>query len=258
MSVQPITFLTKEEASRITASIRTALDRVSTAWADLAERVAEAFDRRADLALGYPSWAEYAEAELRPPKALAAEVRRELVGLLSARGMSTRAIAPTVGVQDSAVRKDLRRMAGGSDGPTSPAERIDPLTGEIIGGSTIATREGVVIAEQQHITLPSAKVVGLDGKSYTRPEKPSETAARTIAQRADKAPQRRPITDAFRDATYDLCKLTEALDRLTADDRFSRNREAIADKNLPGIRRAANTLAGVLAAIETNPNSHEG
>ena len=139
-----------------------------------------------------------------------------------------------------------------------PAERIDLATGEIVGGSTIATREGVVIAEQQHITLTPAKVVGLDGKSYTRPEKPSETAARTIAQRADKAPQRRPITDAFRDATYDLWKLTEALERLTADDRFSRNREAIADKNLPGIRRAANTLAGVLAAIETNPNSHEG
>ena len=256
MSVQPITFLTKEEASRITASIRTALDRVSTAWADLAERVAEAFDRRADLALGYPSWAEYAEAELRPPKALAAEVRRELVGLLSARGMSTRAIAPTVGAPRETVRRDALRQVTHSGSPEP--ERIDLATGEIIGGSTVATREGVVIAEQQHITLPSAKVVGLDGKSYTRPEKPSETAARTIAQRADKAPQRRPITDAFRDATYDLWKLTEALERLTADDRFSRNREAIADKNLPGIRRAANTLAGVLAAIETNPNSHEG
>lgn len=37
----------------------------------------------------------------------------------SAQGMSTRAIAPTVGVQHSAVAKDLRR-AGVSDGHTSP------------------------------------------------------------------------------------------------------------------------------------------
>lgn len=41
----------------------------------------------------------------RPPTALAAEVRRELVGLLSARGMSTRAIAPSVGVSDMTVRR---------------------------------------------------------------------------------------------------------------------------------------------------------
>ena len=129
MSAQPITFLTKEEAHRLTERIRTALDRVSTAWADLVERVAEAFDRRADLALGYTSWAEYAEAELRPPTALAAEVRRELVGLLSARGMSTRAIAPTVGVSGQRVRQIVAEQVA-SDLPPEP-ERINPITGEI-------------------------------------------------------------------------------------------------------------------------------
>lgn len=70
----------------------------STAWADLATSITEAYQRRADLALGYGSWSEYAEAELKPSEGLAADVRRQLVGMLSAQGMSARAIAPTVGV----------------------------------------------------------------------------------------------------------------------------------------------------------------
>ena len=52
-----VAHLTEAEARRLTERIRTALDRVSSAWADLAERVAEAYQRRADLALGYGSWA---------------------------------------------------------------------------------------------------------------------------------------------------------------------------------------------------------
>jgi len=98
MTLQTIEPMTEPEARRITERIRSALDRVANGWADLAERVAEAYERRADLALGYGSWSEYAEAELRPSSAIAAEVRRELVGLLTAQGMSTRAIAPAVGV----------------------------------------------------------------------------------------------------------------------------------------------------------------
>lgn len=130
MTIQPVN-ITEAEARRLTERIRTALDRVSTAWADLAERITEAYDRRADLALGYDSWAEYAEAELRPAEGIAADVRRQLVGMLSAAGMSTRAIAPTVGVSDRTAAYDA--AAGVQSLHTSPAEpvRIDPATGEV-------------------------------------------------------------------------------------------------------------------------------
>ena len=101
--------MTEPEARRATERIRTALDRVSTAWQDLAERVADAYSRRADLALGYGSWAEYTQAEFNVPT-LATEVRRELVSLLSAQGMSTRAIAPVVGVTQQAVSKSLHQV----------------------------------------------------------------------------------------------------------------------------------------------------
>jgi len=49
-------------------------------------------------------------------------VRRQLVGMLSAQGMSTRAIAPVVGVHDSRVRQIRREV--GNDYPPEP-ESLD-------------------------------------------------------------------------------------------------------------------------------------
>jgi hypothetical protein len=212
-----IALLDTTEARRLTERIRVALDRVSTSWADLAERVAEAYERRADLALGYDSWQTYAAAELKPSEGIAAEVRRELVGLLSARGMSIRAIAPVAGVKShDTIARDLRQV---SDLRTP--EVIDPVTGEVL-------------------TEP-ARVTGLDGKTYTRPTPVPQAA-----------PRRRPLTDAFWEAAYDLGKKAESLLRLVEDDRWASNRDAVADKNLAQMRETANTLARVLAAIENS------
>jgi hypothetical protein len=126
--------MTADEARRITERIRTALDRFSTSWADLAERVGEAYERRADLALGYGSWAEYASAEFKPAEGLAASVRQQVVGLLSAQGMSVRAIAPVVGLGKSQVSEIRSQVSG----------HRTPETGRI------ATANGVVVAEVEH------------------------------------------------------------------------------------------------------------
>lgn len=208
--------MTEDEARRATERIRLALDRVSTAWADLGERIAEAYQRRADLALGYISWAEYAEAELKPTSTIAAEVRRELVSMLSAQGMSTRAIAPTVGVSNKTVSQDRSEVLP----QVTPAPRPQ-----------------------------SAPVTGLDGKTYTRPE-PKPIACDAPTPRPEPKQQRRPITDAFWSALYDLNKKAETLARLVEDDRFDRNRESIATRNLPQMRQTASTVAAVLAALE--------
>ena len=156
--------LTEAEARRLTERIRSALDRVSTAWADLAERVHEAQERRADLALGYDSWAEYVETELKPPAGMAVEARRQLVGLLSGLGMSTRAIAPVVGAPRETVRRDALKVT--HSGSPAPAERIDPATGEVLDLAPLA---------------PEGKSLGLDGKTYTRPQAtgPKETQKET-------------------------------------------------------------------------------
>lgn len=252
--------LTEAEARRLTERIRSALDRVSTAWADLAERITEAYQRRADLALGYTSWAEYADAELRPAEGLAVEVRRQLVSMLSAAGMSTRAIAPTVGVTHPTVIADQR--SGGKALTTSPEpypqarrapwperrddpepERIDRLTGEVVPAPTFKpldvtdwtpeelddqiAADDAVIESYERATVPApVKVVGLDGKTYTRPE-PKETTKETTKA---SGPRRRPLVDAADDAGWELTKAVEKLGRIVADDRYHRHEEEVATR----------------------------
>ena len=108
MSTEVAPIATEHEARRITERIRAALDRLSTAWGDLVERVTEAHERRVDEALGYDSWESYAKAELTPSSEIATELRREIVAKLSEAGMSTRAIAPVVGVSQQLVSNDQK------------------------------------------------------------------------------------------------------------------------------------------------------
>ncbi len=257
MTADVIPALTEPEARRLTERIRAALDRVSTAWSDLAERVTEAYERRADLALGYSTWAEYAEAELRPPSQLAAEVRRELVGLLSARGMSTRAIAPVVNVTHKTVVLDRQVVPevppedrtgwtpedhADQDDLDATDDLIDFTTGEVItdqrGGTEPPSPESAVEEQDEPAQPPAprpAPIVGLDGKTYNRPAS---------------TPKRAPLTDAFFGASYDIERKSEALKRLVQDDRFASNRAAITDRTIAALKRTASTLAEVLAAIE--------
>ena len=240
--------MTEAEARRITERIRAALDRVSTAWSELGERITEAYDRRADLALGYGSWAEYAEAELRPSEGLAVDVRRQLVGMLSQAGMSTRAIAPTVGVRsDQTIRADLTKVR---DDHAPAREHLNQETGELAPETLDDFQRRVLTdAERTSTRVPltgpgsvaTPHVTGLDGKSYPRPE-PTPKPVRP----------RTPITDAFWSALYDLNKKAESLQRLIEDDRFTRNGDAIATRNLPQMRQTASTVASVLAALENH------
>lgn len=242
--------LTTDEARRLTERIRVALDRIATSWADLAERIGEAYERRADLALGYDSWESYAAAELRPSEGIAAEVRRELVGLLSARGMSPRSIAPVIDVTRQRVSQIRIEIEGASDlhpAPERIAERIDLVTGEVVPAPTFHptdvtdwdTQEvdDMLAADEREMeawkssTMPApVKVTGLDGKSYSRPA-PSPPQ-----------PQRRPLRDGFRDAALDLDKLVRRFESLATDDRLARNKNEIA--------RYANDLTRAIDALQ--------
>lgn len=222
--------MSRQEAERITERIRVALDRVSTAWADLGERITEAYQRRADLALGYGSWQEYAEAELKPTEGLAAEVRRQLVGMLSQAGMSVRSIAPTVGLKKSQV-SDIRAQVSGDRTPNEESvDRIDLETGEVLDDDEPGgTWEDYWPTEPEAPKPEPGTVTGLDGKKYRRPEPKPEPAA----------PKRRALTDQAHDAAINLTAAVDRIARIFADDRLTANKKQVGDITRAHLLRTA-------------------
>lgn len=130
--------MTEQDARRLTERIRLSLDTASKSLDRLASLVAEAYRDRADLALGYTSWSEYSESEFsEQTRDLAAPIRRELVGRLSEAGMSTNAIAPTMGISHQAVSKSRAKFESEqvatavATSPESTSEAVNTETGEI-------------------------------------------------------------------------------------------------------------------------------
>ena len=215
--------LTEAEARRLTERIRTRLDRVSTAWADLATSITEAYQRRADLALGYDSWSEYAEAELKPSEGLAADVRRQLAGMLTTAGMSPNAVAPVVGVT---------------------RQRVSQIRGELPQGAS-----DLHPAPESLDEYPP-KVVGLDGKTYARPEpkKTSKETTMTAAPSRLAIPQppryggnRPKHAQIIRNAVLSASGLCIAMDEIQTLDQSIDNEEAA---------RLADDLSRILRSLK--------
>lgn len=180
----------------LTGSIADQVDRVTTL-------IAQAEVGRAWEALGYASWTAYCSAEFSGslPR-LDRQSRQELVGSLTEAGMSSRAIAPIVGVGRRTV--DADRQSGGQNCPPDAADECDP-DAEIVDAELIEDE------------APSKPITGMDGKTYSRPEpKPTKPAPR------------RSLVDYARDTAEQLRKVTNRLESIAADDRLSRNREMVA------------------------------
>lgn len=90
--------------------------------------IRQAIEMRDDVALGYRSVSDYVADRFGGALTnLGIEVRREVVRELTSAGMSTRAIAPVLGVSNFTVHED--RTAGVRS--LTPAPAIDPMTGEV-------------------------------------------------------------------------------------------------------------------------------
>ncbi len=142
--------------------------------------------------------------------------------------LSDRAHAQRVGVSPSTVGA-VRSQVSNLD--TSPAERIDSLTGEVIESGTYPQARRAPWPERHDEPTVEQRVTGLDGKSYTRPE-----------PRRPSTDRRPPLRDGFRDAALDLGKLVARFERLTADDRLTRNKSEVA--------RYANDLTRAIDALQ--------
>lgn len=135
--------MTEHDARRLTERIRIAAVNYSEAKDKLMALVQQAKEDAAHLALGYDSWQAYlADVMGEEPLRLARGERQEVVQMLSAEGMSSRAIAPIVGSTHTTVQQDIK-----------------------VGGRN----------------LPPTPVQGMDGKTYTRPE-PKPEPERDVAK----------------------------------------------------------------------------
>lgn len=168
--------LSKDDARRLTDRIRLLSETIAETLDKLADLIDQARVGSAWLALGYRSWTEYVSVEFASvlPR-LDREPRQEFVKELASRGMSSRAIAPVVGVADRQVRRDL---SGGTSVPppssseASPADDEEPEIASAEAGATGARAvEATATSEEpEGYRAPRHNVTGIDGKQYTRPE----------------------------------------------------------------------------------------
>lgn len=151
MKIVPNRDLNAMDARKIT-------ERIKASMGDIMSDIAAAHIGRVWIALGYASWGDYIKGEFNhAPLSLPREERKAVVSLLRGQGMSTRAIAPVIGVDKDTVRRDL------SGGVNTPPDS-EPLDVEEVDEDVLA--EELIAAEP-------VKITGLDGKTYTpKPQSP--------------------------------------------------------------------------------------
>ncbi len=182
--------LDRAAAERRAERIRFRLDAIADNYTAVMPMIRESIEKRDDLALGYASVGAYVADRFGGAlQQLGVEVRREVVRELTVAGMSTRAIAPVVGVNNATVHRDLSRVASAtpqtpvaSAAGASPAEpetttKVAPSEEGAAARAHVApTVDDTAATPQAGVTARPA-VVGLDGKTYSR-------TAPTLAQQA--------------------------------------------------------------------------
>lgn len=88
-----------------------------------------------------------------------------------------------------------------------------------------------------------------DAQEEWEPERKAEPTSEPITP-VSKPQKRKPLPDSFWRATYDLKKRSETVVRLSADDRFKKNKDQIADVNLSDLIRVRDALNGVIQQLE--------
>jgi hypothetical protein len=175
-------------------------------------------------------------------RSLNREQRRELVARLRSDGMSLRAISAAAGISPATAMRDTRV----SD--ETPAE----ITG--LDGKSYAASRPPTAPE------PVDEFAGSDwlepdedahpGQSHVLDHTGLETVSPTVTTPTPEPakPKRRPLPEAFTEATRDLTRTAEKLARLTQDDRFTRNRE-MTHRHVPDLLGALEHTAALLQAM---------
>lgn len=215
-----LALLSPGEAQRLTQRIKITASGVRDGLFKLRNLVDEAKRSNAWNVLGYPSWTAYlADTLADEPMRLGRDERQELVGYLSGEGLSTRAIAPIVGVDQKTVSNDLRReefsspvpepvvlVAAPVEHPEAPRAATAPsrTTVQEYGGAVPPTSEERqqlrdALANRPPVEVPPRVVTGLDGKSYTpKPREPKPVLVGDSLEKFDADSNSKSLGDTLR------------------------------------------------------------
>ena len=183
----------REWAERLTQKIQATIVSAREQLRTVEDLLREAQAGDAATILGYKSWTEYvSDIFSQTPLRLEREDRAEVAKVLSRYGMSTRAIAPMIGVNQTTVRRDL-----GEGDQVSPDGSPD-----VIG-----------------------EVTGLDGKVYSKPEKVAEPEPEVV-DKPVKA-RRTALSKAAREAAATLTAGLDLIESIMADDRYKANKDGV-------------------------------
>ncbi len=178
--------LGRQAAERLTTRIALKLDAMADTYAGVMPMIREAITREAFRSLGYRSVGEYVQDRFGDALSkLGVDMRRVVIGELTEAGMSTRAIASVVGVSKSQVANDqqvsrtghLTQTPADSSAGAAPAE--PGHTPKVAPDEEDATPAGVQVSTDDSTAAtpggetpatPRPPVVGIDGKTYSRPE----------------------------------------------------------------------------------------
>lgn len=167
-------------AKRLDNRIRLMAATVRENLTKIAALVEEAKSGQIHVALGFASWTAYLADALGGQLELTTESRRAVVELMAGEGMSQRAIAQAVGVSQKTVDRDLDKATQVSHGD-SPAERctgcnVNPARrGDCLCYACFnleAQINGTPLRPPSESPEPPPVVIGLDGKTYTKPQRP--------------------------------------------------------------------------------------
>lgn len=202
--------LDRAAAERRAERITLRLDAIADNYAAVMPMIRESIEKQDHAALGYRSVGEYVADRFGGSlQRLGVDVRRAVVGELTAAGMSTRAIAPVVGVSREAVRRDVSAIAGDNTVSPAPQTPASPSLGE----------DG----DEAGQTPEARPVVGIDGKTYSRPVDKVAQAVREFPDLAYYAE-----TDREQDAVSMAVDLRRFRDQGDLDSRLDNLRRSIA------------------------------
>ncbi|HYJ66853.1 MAG TPA: hypothetical protein VEX15_04245 [Nocardioidaceae bacterium] len=195
------------EALQITDDIKSVATSINHDMEKLLQLLDQAQDGEAHLALGYRSWTAYLSEEFSGMWSGWADrsARQELVVDLRQRGMSTRAIAPLVGVGKDTVLRDIT-----ASGATVSDETVDE--------QTVVSRDGSVRKAKAE---PKSEPV-IESESSDKPIVNAAKPIPDLVELADKSAKPKSTSWSKRVSTTGdkLFSLTVDAQDLVKDSRF--------------------------------------